>query len=232
MLNKIFLCAFLCCYNFYCGAIEVLPSIYEFEPGDTTSNGNIIQYSIKNLSDKPFALEVTILRREIGVDGGETLIPDEDSFCVYPSQIIIPANGSRSIKVSWIGNDAFKKDPRREQAFRVRFSQYSLETNKRSRKQKGPAVEVRLEVLTSLYMVPAKACAAVSLVSTKATTINGENAYIVQLKNNGTKHLAAKNADVKLNLFGKEGNFGDFVDDVCPVLAGHTRAFIITNKKP
>jgi fimbrial chaperone protein len=233
IVGKVLFCVSVSCCSFFCEAIEVVPAVHQFDPSETNGDGNVIQYSVKNLKSEPIAMEVTVFQRKIKNTGEDDLLKDEGSFDIYPQQIIIPPNGTRTVKVRWLGNETFNKNPHLEQAFRVRFEQFSIAGQKRKKDQKGPVVELRFVLLTSLYMMPSQSSPNVKLVSVSQKA-NANDVYVVRLKNDGTRRLQAQKVDLKLRLFGEDKPFGDFVSENemgCPIMPGSERDFTITRKK-
>ena len=106
---------------------------------------------------------------------------------LMPSQIIIPPHSCRNVKVKWRGNDEFKQNPNKEQAFRVVMSQFPVDLSKKKKKDQA-AIQVVYEIKCSLYATPKGA--------KPDLKVAYENAKVIAFKNDGTKRAVLKKADL------------------------------------
>jgi P pilus assembly chaperone PapD len=77
-------------------------------------------FVLSNTTDSEVPVEVRVARPVLDADGNETLEmgDGEDEFLILPQQLILPANGRRSVKVTYVGeNDGT------EQTYRILFRQ-------------------------------------------------------------------------------------------------------------
>ncbi len=166
-------------------ALTVVPFIHSFDPKD--NNEKIFQYYIENKTRDFLAFEIKIFRRKLDKHGKDILEKDKKSFMLMPSQIIIPPHSCRNVKVRWRGNEEFKKNPNKEQAFRVVMSQFPVNLNKKKKKGHA-AIQVVYEIKCSLYATPKNAKSDLKIAY--------ENAKVIAFKNDGTKRAVLRKADL------------------------------------
>ncbi|MDR0406877.1 MAG: fimbria/pilus periplasmic chaperone [Holosporales bacterium] len=214
------------CLLFYLSevsAMGVIPFVHSFNPG----KGNV-QYSLTNSNSEPIAFEVRIFKRKHNMKGEDILEKDTNSFTVFPSQVIVPGNSSRNVKVKWIGNKDFQNNSNQEQAFRVAFEQFHISLDKKKPKN-GATLDIRLRVLASLYMTPAGAQERFKVVSVKE---NG-NGYSIRVKNEGTAHGSTDKLDADVSVFGKKYALKNILrkeDQGTVILAGGEREYVVTQE--
>jgi P pilus assembly chaperone PapD len=172
--------------------LEIAPFIHEFDPEKKEKN---FQYYVTNKSDQPMAFTVGVFRRMQDENGNDILEKDDDSFTIFPQQIIV-APGSRSlVKVKWKGNAAFKENKSLEQAFRVRFDQYHIDTlgisGLKAPKTRGTSIKVSLRIDASLYMCPKGSVGNVKIIS--------QNGPMVTVQNIGTRRVLIREMPVLIN---------------------------------
>ena len=152
---------------------------------------NSTLFFLENDSDQPIAVMTTLLKREMNIEGVETNKPILDELTIYPSQLIIPANEKRSVKVTWVG----KSTPDTEQAYRLVAEQLPIELNKE--KKKKASIKVLLRYVAALYVEPEKLSSEVSL---KKLEVDDKNVSFL-VTNKGKKHQVLSN--LKLKVLGK-----------------------------
>ena len=174
-------------------ALKVVPFVSDFDPTDDQKDDDQLYvekkkeftYTVTNKMNETIAFEITVFRRYVDKDGKEKLVKDDDSFLVFPSQLIIAPQASRTIKLRWIGNEDFKKNPHKEQAFRVSINQFHINLNPfQKKKKRGTAMQIGFNVQTSLYMTPGK-----SRCEPTITNINvlPNGIARITIKNNGNR---------------------------------------------
>ena len=166
-------------------ALTVVPFIHSFDPQN--NNEKSFQYYVENKTDDFLAFEISVFRRKLDKKGNDMLERDTDSFLVRPSQIIIPPHTYRNVKVKWRGNDEFKKNPNKEQAFRVMMSQFPVNLNKKEEKNQT-TIQVVYEIKASLYATPKNAKPDLKIVS--------ENTKAIVLKNDGNRRAELKKSNL------------------------------------
>jgi P pilus assembly chaperone PapD len=207
--------------------MKVMPFIHSFAP---VKGEKVIQYSLTNDGDRPVAFEIIIFRRNQNIKGEDILQKDEESFTIFPSQVIIPGHGTRNIRVKWIGNGDFEKNPRREQAFRVLFDQFHIDFKQKKPRKSGAALNIKLRMLASLYMTPKNARKSLTVTSVKEKMINGEKVAVIRMKNDGASRCSVGEINPELRLFGRKCFLGDIIgkgDRDCIIISGCEREFIV-----
>ena len=92
---------------------------------------NSVLFYLENDTEQPIAVTATVLARSMDVNGNEKNEKCDDELMAYPSQLIIPANEKRSIKVSWIG----KMPPEIEKSYRLIAEQLPIDIDKKDKKK-------------------------------------------------------------------------------------------------
>ena len=166
-------------------SLSVVPFIHSFDPKD--SKEKTFQYYIENKTADFLAFEISVFRRNLDKQGRDILVKDKKSFMLMPSQIIIPPNSCRNVKVKWRGNEEFRKNPTKEQAFRVVMSQFPVDLNKKKEKKQA-AIQVVYEIKCSLYATPKNA--------RPDLKVAYENAKVIAFKNDGNKRAVLKESNL------------------------------------
>ncbi len=226
MLKKVISLFFICCLS-ETFAMKIVPFVHSFAPvkGEST-----IQYFLTNNSSEKMAFEVLIFKRKQNIKGEDVLEKDDESFVVFPSQVIIPGNSSRSIKVKWVGNKEFEKNPQKEQAFRVSFEQFHIDFKNKRQKIKGASLEIKLRMLASLYMTPKGAAPNLKIVSVTKKT---NEIYVIRVKNEGNSRISTNAMTNTVVVFGKERQFKDVIskNDINSVVMPQSESeFIVTTQ--
>lgn len=198
---------------FKADTLNVSPFVHSFDPED--KNERTFQYYISNTTSDFLAFEISVYKRDVNVHGKDILTKDKTSFKLRPSQIIIPPNSYRNIKVKWIGNEDFRKNPKNEQAFRVVMSQFPIDLGKKITK-KNAQINVLYKIQTTLYVTPKNAKSDLKLISSDSN--------VIVLKNFGTKRAIVS----QTNLLDGNKPILDLIkkaDLETVVLPGHTRIY-------
>lgn len=236
---KKFLCCLVCaaaCLD-EASAIRVYPFVYSFDPtSDKQSDGDVekrkeFTYSVTNKLDETIAFEISVFRRYVDKDGKDRLVKDDNSFLIFPSQLIIGPHKERMIKLRWMGNKDFEKNPHEEQAFRVEIKQFHIDLNpfqKKVRKETS-SVEFNIQVMTSLYMTPGSSKA--NPVITKVQVLPNGIA-LVNVENRGTRRIEYKKIRTEIGLPDYQGPLADVLpenDKEGAIQPGRSHEFIISN---
>ena len=168
-------------------ALTVVPFVHSFDPKD--NNERTFQYYIGNKTSDFLAFEISVFRRKLDRKGRDILERDKESFMLMPSQVIIPPHSQRSIKAKWRGNEEFRQNPEKEQAFRVVMTQFPVNLNK-EKKRKRASIQVVYEIKASLYATPKGAKPDLKLAY--------ENAKIIALKNDGNRRAELKKSNLMI----------------------------------
>lgn len=174
---------------FEVSALKVVPFVHSFDPQDR--NESSFQYYIENGTNDYMAFEISILKRKLDRNGQDILTRDDESFTIYPRQIIIPPHSHRSVKVQWKGNKEFTANPNLEQAFRVRMEQFPINKDQKKAPRKTANIQVTYEIKASLYATPKDAKEHLTIVKSDSKTI--------VIKNDGNKRGEPISSDLRMD---------------------------------
>jgi len=171
---------------------------FKFSPMSTSigvsENKNSTLFYLENDSDQPIAVTATLLKREIDREGVESNPKVGDEFSLYPSQLIIPPNEKRSVKVTWIG----KTVPASELSYRLVAEQLPIDLDK-NKKQKA-SIKVLLRYVAALYVTPEDYQAEVVL---KKMEIDEKHVSFL-IANTGRSHQVLSNLFIKVKVASKK----------------------------
>lgn len=173
---------------------------FKFSPMSTSigisENKNSTLFYLENDSDQPIAVTATLLKREMDLEGVESNQKVGDEFSLYPSQLIIPPNEKRSVKVTWIG----KTVPVSELSYRLVAEQLPIDLDK-NKKQKA-SIKVLLRYVAALYVTPEDYQSEVVL---KKMEIDEKHVSFL-IANTGRSHQVLSNLliKVKVKVAGKK----------------------------
>ena len=156
---------------------------------DAEKKNNSVLFYLENDTEQPVAITASVLTRTIDINGVEKNEKCDDELTVYPSQLIIPTNEKRSIKVSWIG----KTLPINEKAYRLIAEQLPIDIDKKDKKK--ASIRVLLKYAAALYVDPQKTFSNVSLEKFKVE----EKEISFNLKNSGGKHQILSDLSLKVS---------------------------------
>lgn len=155
----------------------------------TKPKENSSLFYLENDSDQPIAIQVSVAKREMDINGNETNAKVTNEFSLFPSQLIIPPNEKRSVKVTWTGKDNFEK----EQAYRLIAEQLPIDLDKA--KNKKASIKVLLRYMAALYVGHEDFSSDLKLNSIKTQ----DNKLVFEFENSGKKHQVLANLHLKLN---------------------------------
>ena len=160
-----------------------------FTLGIKGANTNTLYY-LENDSDQPIAIQVSLSKREMDLNGIESNPPIENELSIYPTQLIIPPNEKRSVKVAWIG----KAIPPKELAYRITAEQLPIELE--SQKNKKASIKVLLRYVAALYVSSDDFNSEVKMQDMK---INEKKQITLLLENAGKRHQVLANLNLKFS---------------------------------
>lgn len=105
-----------------------------------------LTYTINNDNATPIAVQISVVTREISIDGEETRSPADDVI-VYPSQLVVAGGESRTVIVEWTGSSTDV-----ELAYRVVAEQVPVDFGNNS--EARARIRMNLRFVTSLYVRP------------------------------------------------------------------------------
>jgi fimbrial chaperone protein len=148
---------------------------------------NSSQFYLENDAPQSIAVQVSIAKREMDKNGSEINDKIGNELSVYPSQLIIPANEKRSVKVFWSGSTA----PTKEMSYRLIAEQLPIELEKS--KNKKSSIKILLRYIAALYVNAEDYNSSVAI---KELRMDGKKIY-VELVNSGKKHQVLANLNLK-----------------------------------
>lgn len=207
-------------------AFDIVPVSRTFTP---TGSGATQSYDLIGDQTEAQAVEMSVVKREMDLDGNETYVPADDDFLIYPPQIILKAGTTQTVRVTWVGDP----DPKRELAYRLVSQQVPINL-KKPEVAKPTRVVAKVEVLFkymgSLYIRPADVQPKVVLDSVIAQTDKGKPAIAIILDNQGSGRAFLKTYSLNLTSAGKTVILKpDQLKEVVTgqnILANHKRRFI------
>jgi fimbrial chaperone protein len=165
---------------------------FKFSPmsasiGVNKSNDNSLFY-LENDSDQAIAVQVSITKREMDANGSETNSKIGNEVNVFPTQLIIPGNEKRSVKVFWSG----KGIPAKELSYRLIAEQLPIDLEKT--KNKKASIKVLLRYMAALYVNADDYSSDVNFVGMKKI----DNKISFEFENKGKKHQVLANLHLKI----------------------------------
>src|SRR5580765_7183801 len=82
-------------------AFKLVPIQMEFEPAGRGANQS---FRLENDSSNTVPVQISMLTRQMDLDGMETNAPAEDDFLVYPPQVLLKPKQVQTVRVKWLGN--------------------------------------------------------------------------------------------------------------------------------
>lgn len=147
------------------------------------ADNNSSLFYIENDSSQPIAIQASLAKREMDINGVESNSKIGNELSLYPTQLIIPAQEKRSIKVFWTGSSV----PTKELAYRLIAEQLPIELEKN--KSKKASIKVLLKYVAALYVESESFNSDISIKEVKE---QGKKIQIVIL-NAGKKHQVLSN---------------------------------------
>lgn len=164
---------------------------FKFSPMSATigikENDNSSLFFLENESDQPIAVQISLAKREMDINGVEANPKIAGELTVYPTQLIIPANEKRSVKVFWSGKDK----PASELAYRLIAEQLPIELEKS--KSKKASIKVLLRYIAALYV---KSDDFTSDILVKEIKVDPKSVSVTII-NSGKKHQVLTNLSLK-----------------------------------
>ncbi len=201
------------------GALRFSPFRVKFEPSGAESNQ---LFQVENNTAVPTAVQIRIADRQIDVDGGETMRDNEKDFAIYPAQMILPPQSTRSVRVQWVGDPNLKE----ERAYRIVAEQ--LPVNLSKEKPKSSSVRVLVSYHGALFVTPPGLSQNVTL-DFFGITQEPEQRRMLELvlHNRGTQHALLR--DLKLSIKDDRGNVVVLADET--TLKGMTGETILAKQR-
>lgn len=187
---KLILTIFLAIYSFSVLAFKFSPMSQTLIPG---KDKNSI-FVIENDSNEPIAIQMSVAKRLMDINGKEVQTEEKEALTLYPDQLIVPPGEKRSVKVTWNGAD--KSKLLSEEAYRVIAEQLPIDIAKT--KKKGANIKVLLRYVAAFYVSSDDFESAVTMKSVETT----KDEVRFTLENSGKAHQVL----TKLTLSFKSGD--------------------------
>lgn len=171
-------------------------------------------FRLENKSDKPNAVEIKIMSREIDFNGKETRHPVDNDFVIYPSQLILEPNQIRSVRVRYIGEDSFNY----EKSYRIIAEQLPVNFNEKN--NKGGVVNFLVRYEGAIYVAPPSLEAKELILSKYQVISRNGNSYIeLVFENKGDIHQNLR--QLILSVKDDHGNEKLYETNDLKSIAGH-----------
>ncbi len=178
-------------FIFLCLFISTNSYAFKFSPMSASigvkSSDNSALFYLENDSAQPIAIQVSLAKREMDINGVETNSKIGNELTVYPTQLIIPASEKRSVKVFWSGKDI----PSKELAYRLIAEQLPIELEKN--KSKKASIKVLLRYVAALYVKAEDYSSEISIKEIKSI----DKKISITVLNSGKKHQVLTNLNLK-----------------------------------
>ncbi len=206
------------------GAFRFSPFRARFEPSGPEANQ---LFQVENNTAAPASVQVRIADRRIDVDGGETMRDNEKDFAIYPAQMILPPQSTRSVRVQWIGDPNLKE----ERAYRIIAEQ--LPVNLSKEKPKSSSVKILVSYHGALFVTPPGLSQNVTI-DFFGVTQEPEQRRMLEfvLHNRGTQHALLR--DLRLSIKDDRGDVVALADETAlkgmigeTILARQRRRFLL-----
>jgi fimbrial chaperone protein len=199
-----------------------------FEPAGA---GATQSYQIINDSAEQIAVELSMVKRKISLEGEETTEKADDDFLVFPSQIILPPQGVQSVRVTWLGNP----NPEKELAYRLVAEQLPINLKKpepSAPETTSGGIKMMFRYMGSVYIRPKNVQSKVVLNDiTHEKGKDGNDLLVITFDNQGTRRAVL--SELNLNLTSEKGSQINLKSEELQgvnngvILAGNQRRFSI-----
>lgn len=190
-------------------AFKLVPIQMEFEPAGRGANQ---AFRLENNSSNTVPVQISMLTRQMDLDGNETNAPAEDDFLVYPPQVLLKPNQVQTVRVKWLGNPK----PQKELAYRILAEQ--LPVNLEKEQPSGAQINLLVRYLGAVYIVPKGAKADVGLASAvPKTDAAGKRQIELIFENRGAAHAIL--SDLRLRIQAGE-KIIELAAEALPKVAG------------
>ena len=153
-----------------------------------SGRGSVGSFRITNDGKERVAIRFRALTREIGIDGAEKNAPADELFVIYPARLVVEPGATAAAKVQWKGPARLDS----ELSFRLVAEQVALEAAPSATANSG--IKVMFRYVASLYVGEDRFAPSLVANVSGALGPNGEPGYLVEIRNEGTRHVIAANA--------------------------------------
>ncbi len=204
---------------------------FQFEPitSDFTPSGTSSRRSFfaVNPGDTPVPVKISMVHRDMDINGKETLTSADDLFFIFPSQFIIPAKSSQTVRVQWRGPSAVAT----ELPFRIIAQQLPIAID-----QAQTGVTILLTYQGSVYVTPPSYRYGITVKRVeRSSDSDGIPVLLIELENTGNTHMILNKPVITLSLRTASGAriqkelTGEDLDGLNDknILAGKRRVFTV-----
>ena len=186
--KSILLFMLICFVSFGLSAFKFEPIIQDFTPSGINSRRSFL---ITNSDSEPIAVKISMVYRDMDLNGKEALTDASDVFFIFPSQLIVQPESNQIVRVQWLGNSTVTT----EQPFRIIAEQLPINMN---RDQSG--VNILLAYHGSIYVVPDEFSFGIEVLSVKKDKNEaGEDILQIELENTGNTHMILSNPEIQIS---------------------------------
>lgn len=190
-------------------AFQVQPLRYTLEPASGRTSTSFV---VVNTKDKPLPFEVRMEKRVIDEQGGQTFLPAEQEFVVFPVQGLVPPGSSQSIRVQYVGDPVLEETA----GYVVRVAEVPVTDDEVS------GIQFAYSFGAALYVKPAGAKARVMIETAKAS----QGQLVLDLFNSGNDFSLLTRKRLRFSVGGERFSFGpdelrDLIAD--PLMAPNSR---------
>ncbi|MBB4798245.1 fimbrial chaperone protein [Brevundimonas bullata] len=167
---------------------EISPLLAELQP---TASRSEQTFRVLNKSDTPIAVEA-IIRQRLVSDSGQNLDGEiSEDFILVPPQMVVPAQGSQTLRLRWIGEPQLE----RELPFRMRVRQIPVTFDAPG---EGGRVTVAFSYVANIYVAPPGAASDIALTKAEPLESEGKRHLAITLENRGTKRAVIDKAELQV----------------------------------
>lgn len=171
-------------------SFEFEPIIQDFTPSGINSRQN---FQIINTSDKPIAVKISMVHRDMDIYGEETLPDASELFFVFPEQVIVQPQDSQTVRVQWLGAPSVTT----ELPFRIIAEQLPVDF-----KQETSGINILIAYQGAIYIIPENLDFGLEIVSVKKEKDSDNNQFLVfNLQNTGNTHMILDEPKVDLTVY-------------------------------
>jgi len=228
-LSKFWMLFFLLLTDVYPSmAFKIKPISHTFA---STGSDATHSYELINDSNEPEAIQISVVKREMDLDGKEKYTPADDDFLIYPPAIILQPNTSQTVLVQWLG------DPNPTQELNYRLISEQVPIPLRNPEQKNPTttkatIRILHKFQGSLYIRPTGIDIQPKLTLESVTVQNDKDKSSISMifNNQGAVCTILRNLKISLTSAGKTVELtAEQLKDITNhnILANHKRRFVI-----
>lgn len=164
-----------------------------------SGSGATASFTVTNLDTTKLAVQITMVLRKPDENGKEDFTEKEsdkieENFRIFPNQLILDPKGSRTVRVTYIGEPNIKS----EIAYRIIAEELPVDLDDPNRKYTKPVAKISISTryIGSLYVTPKTAKSDIVIEGKKSETAS--NQLEIHVTNKGTAHQIYRNPVVKV----------------------------------